>query len=46
MPIKDILEIENKSFIKDQNPIKQRFDINDQLIIAEKIPKQHCTNYV
>ena len=39
MPIKDIIEVENKSFPRDQKPIKERMDIYIPLVIAENIPK-------
>ena len=46
MPIKDIIEVENKSFPRDQKPIKERMDINVPLIIADNIPKRNGSIYV
>ena len=46
MPIKDIIEVENKSISRDQKPIKEKKDINVQLIIAKNIPKRNGSIYV
>ena len=40
MTITNILEDENKSFPKDQKPIKEKMDINVPLIIADNILKK------
>ena len=40
MPTKDIIEVENKSYPRDQKPIKERMDINILLVIAESIQKE------
>ena len=38
MPIKDIIEVKNESFPRDQKPIKERMDINIPLTIADNVP--------
>ena len=45
MPIKDIIEVKNKSFPRDQKPVKERTDINVPFIIAKNIPKQNGSIY-
>ena len=46
MTIKDIIEIENKTFPRDQKPVKERMDIYIPKIIAENIPKRNGSIYV
>ena len=46
MPIKEIIEVEIKSFPRDHKPIKERMDINVPLIIAKNIPKRNVSIYV
>ena len=45
MPIKDIIEVENKSFPRHKKPIKAWMDINIPLVIAENIPKRNGSIY-
>ena len=46
MTIKDITMIENKSFPKNQTPIKEKMDIYIPKITAENIPKRNGSIYV
>jgi len=46
MTIKDITIIENKSFPKNQTPIKEKMDIYIPKITAENIPKRNGSIYV
>ena len=46
MTIKDITMIENKSFPKNQTPIKEKMDIYIPKITADNIPKRNGSIYV